>query len=50
MRSKYDEFRTLEDKYKQLMYEKQRLEMQQQRHAEEEAWKKRVDDEYKHRL
>jgi len=32
------------------MYEKQRLEMQQQRHAEEEAWKKRVDDEYKHRL
>jgi len=32
------------------MYEKQRLEMQQQRHAEEEAWKKRVDAEYSNRL
>lgn len=32
------------------MYEKQRLEMQQQRHAEEESWKKRVDDEYSNKL
>jgi len=32
------------------MYEKQRLEMQQQRHAEEDAWKTRVDEEYKKKI
>eukprot|EP00801_Mesodinium_rubrum_P005496 Mrub_05500.p1 GENE.Mrub_05500~~Mrub_05500.p1 ORF type:complete len:359 (+),score=94.10 Mrub_05500:88-1077(+) len=50
MNERYEEFRKLEDKYKQLMYEKQRLEMQQLRHSEEEAWKKRVDMEYANKL